>query len=61
MVGNSAEAEKRFKAAYEGERNTLQVVDAYGRFLAKRGRKDEALVYKAFDDVPRATRRSLPP
>ena len=47
-----AEAEKRFKAAYEGERNTLQVVDAYGRFLAKRGRKDEALkIYKAFDDV----------
>ena len=29
VVGNSAEAEKRFKAAYEGERNTLQVVDAY--------------------------------
>ena len=48
----AAEAEKRFKAAYEGERNTLQVVDAYGRFLAKRGRKDEALkVYKAFDEV----------
>ena len=29
VVGNPAEAEKRFKAAYEGERNTLQVVDAY--------------------------------
>jgi tetratricopeptide (TPR) repeat protein len=52
VVGNSAEAEKRFKAAYEGERNTLQVVDAYARFLAKQGRKDEALkIYKAFDDV----------
>jgi tetratricopeptide (TPR) repeat protein len=52
VTGNPAEAEKRFKAAYEGERNTLQVVDAYGRFLAKRGRKDEALkVYKAFDEV----------
>jgi tetratricopeptide (TPR) repeat protein len=52
VVGNSAEAEKRFKAAYEGERNTLQVVDAYGRFLAKRGRREEALaVYKAFDEV----------
>ncbi len=52
VVGNPAEAERRFKAAYEGERNTLQVVDAYGRFLAKRGRKDEALkVYKAFDEV----------
>ncbi len=52
VVGNPAEAERRFKAAYEGERNTLQVVDAYARFLAKRGRKDEALkVYKAFDEV----------
>lgn len=52
VVGNAPEAEKRFKAAYEGERNTLQVVDAYGRFLAKRGRKDEAIkVYKAFDEL----------
>ena len=52
VTGNPAEAERRFKAAYAGERNTLQVVDAYGRFLAKRGRKDEALkVYKAFDEV----------
>ena len=31
------EAEKRFKAAYAAARNTLQVVDAYARFLAKRG------------------------
>ncbi len=52
VIGNAKEAEKRFKAAYEGERNTLQVVDAYGRFLAKRGRKDEAVkVYKAFDEL----------
>ncbi len=52
VIGNPAEAEKRFKAAYEGERNTLQVVDAYARFLAKRGRRDEALkLYQAFDEV----------
>jgi tetratricopeptide (TPR) repeat protein len=52
VVGNADEAEQRFKAAYEGEKNTLQVVDAYGRFLAKRGRKDEAIaVYKAFDEL----------
>jgi tetratricopeptide (TPR) repeat protein len=52
VLGNSAEAEKRFKASYEGERNTLQVVDAYARFLAKRGRPDEALaLYKTFDDA----------
>ncbi|WP_244610464.1 tetratricopeptide repeat protein [Microvirga pakistanensis] len=52
VVGNVKEAEARFKAAYEGEKNTLQVVDAYGRFLAKRGRKNEAIaVYKAFDEL----------
>nr|WP_246505363.1 tetratricopeptide repeat protein [Microvirga antarctica] len=52
VVGNPVEAEKRFKAAYEGERNTLQVVDAYGRFLAKRGRRDEALaIYTTFDQA----------
>jgi tetratricopeptide (TPR) repeat protein len=52
VIGNADEAEKRFKAAYEGEKNTLQVVDAYGRFLAKRGKKAEALaVYKAFDEL----------
>lgn len=52
VIGNTNEAEKRFKAAYEGERNTLQVVDAYGRFLAKRGKRDEAIaVYKAFDEL----------
>nr|WP_324617339.1 tetratricopeptide repeat protein [Microvirga alba] len=52
VTGNPSEAEKRFKAAYEGERNTLQVVDAYARFLAKRGRRDEALaLYKSFDEV----------
>ncbi|MGO4574037.1 tetratricopeptide repeat protein [Microvirga sp. 2TAF3] len=55
VTNNPAEAEKRFKAAYESERNTLQVVDAYARFLAKRGRRDEALaLYKSFDEtVPR--------
>ncbi len=52
VVGNAREAEKRFKAAYQGEKNTLQVVDAYGRFLAKLGKKDEAIaVYKAFDEL----------
>ncbi|MBM6595919.1 tetratricopeptide repeat protein [Microvirga pudoricolor] len=52
LVGNNAEAEKRFKAAYDGERNTLQVVDAYARFEAKRGRKDEALaIYKTFEEA----------
>ncbi|MET0430271.1 MAG: tetratricopeptide repeat protein, partial [Microvirga sp.] len=52
LTGNAPEAEKRFKAAYEGERNTLQVVDAYARFEARRGRKDEALtIYKTFEEA----------
>jgi tetratricopeptide (TPR) repeat protein len=36
------EAEKRFKAAYVSERNTLRLVDAYARFLARRGSREEA-------------------
>jgi tetratricopeptide (TPR) repeat protein len=52
LTGNSAEAERRLKAAYEAGRTTLQAVDAYGRFLAKRGRKDEAVaVYADFEKV----------
>ncbi|HEY8382948.1 MAG TPA: tetratricopeptide repeat protein [Microvirga sp.] len=52
ITGNTAEAERRFKAAYEGERNTLQVVDAYGRFEAKRGNRDEAVrIYTTFDNT----------
>ena len=52
VIGNPPEAEQAVpQAAYEGERTTLQVVDAYARFLAKRGsRKDEAIaVYTEFD------------
>ncbi|WP_245410963.1 tetratricopeptide repeat protein [Microvirga flavescens] len=51
-TGNTAEAEKRFKNAYENGRNTLQIVDAYARFEAARGRKDEALaIYQAFEEA----------
>jgi tetratricopeptide (TPR) repeat protein len=51
-TGNTAEAETRLKAAYEAERNTLRVVDAYARFQAKRGNKDKAIeLYKGFEAV----------
>jgi tetratricopeptide (TPR) repeat protein len=55
VTGNPAEAERRYKAAYEGERNTLQVVDAYARFEARRGNKDAAInIFTTFDNtVPR--------
>ena len=50
LTGNPAEAERRLKAAYDVERNTLRVVDAYARFEAKRGNRDRAIeIYKTFD------------
>lgn len=50
LLGNGAEASKRLKSAYEGEKTSLRVVDAYGRHLARRGEREEARkVYEAFD------------
>jgi tetratricopeptide (TPR) repeat protein len=50
LVGNMAEAERRLKAAYEAERSTLRIVDAYARFESRRGRRDAALAaYTAFE------------
>jgi tetratricopeptide (TPR) repeat protein len=52
FLGNLPEAERRLKAAYEAERNTLRVVDAYGRFESRRGNRDAALAaYTEFDRV----------
>jgi tetratricopeptide (TPR) repeat protein len=52
LGGDKAEAEKRFKSAYEAEKNTLRLVDAYARFLASRGQRDEAKkIYQAFNEV----------
>jgi tetratricopeptide (TPR) repeat protein len=42
------EAERRFESAYKAESGTFRVVDAYGRFLARRGKKAEAL--KVFNE-----------
>ena len=52
---NVPEATKRMKAAYESEKNTLRVVDAYARFLSRQGQIEEAKkVYQAFEElVPR--------
>ena len=52
LAGNNAEAGKRLKAAYEGEKTTLRIVDTYARFLAKRGEREEAKkIYLAFDQL----------
>jgi tetratricopeptide (TPR) repeat protein len=50
--GLGAEATKRMKAAYDSEKNTLRLVDAYARFMARHGDPDEARrAYAAFAQV----------
>ena len=52
LAGDTAEAERRFRTVYAVERNTLRIVDAYARFLASHGRRDEAIsLYKEFGEV----------
>ena len=52
MMGDKAEAAKRFKSAYGADKSTLRLVDAYGRFLSRTGDKDGALkVYQDFDAI----------
>jgi predicted Zn-dependent protease len=50
LAGNPAEAEKRLAAAYQIDQSTLRVVDAYGRFLARKGdRAGSRQVYEAYE------------
>jgi tetratricopeptide (TPR) repeat protein len=52
VTGDGAEAERRLKLAYEAERNTLRVVDAYARNQARRGHPEVALAaYSEFEKV----------
>ena len=52
MMGDKAEAGKRLKAAYDGDKSTLRLVDAYGRFLSRSGDEAGALqVYQDFDAI----------
>lgn len=52
LAGNSAEARKRLNAAYQAEKTSLRVVDAWGRFLARHGEADAArTVYQDFDKL----------
>lgn len=50
MVGDKPQqAEQLLQAAYEGDSNTLRIVEAYGRMLSQRGNKDKAAsVFEAF-------------
>jgi tetratricopeptide (TPR) repeat protein len=48
-LGNPVEAQRRLKAAYDGDKNTLRLADAYGRFLSRHGDMDGAKkVYEDF-------------
>lgn len=49
MLGQREMALARMKSAFEGEKQTLRLVDAYGRMLSGHGKREEALaVYKEF-------------
>ena len=49
QLGNSSEARRRLKSAYEADKNTLRFADAYARFLAAHGDVDGAKnVYRGF-------------
>jgi tetratricopeptide (TPR) repeat protein len=52
-VGNDEpDATKAFTAAYQLDKNTLRLVDAYGRFLSQHGQNEEAIrAYETFDVV----------
>ena len=52
LTGNGSEALKRLKAAYDAEKNTLRLADAYARCLARHGDRDGAKqVYENFSHV----------
>ena len=52
MMGDQATAGTRLAAAYNGDKSTLRLVDAYGRFLSRHGDKGQAQqVYEDFNQV----------
>jgi tetratricopeptide (TPR) repeat protein len=49
-AGQNKEAGRRLERAYKADPNALRVVEAYGSWLSRNGRMDEALqVFKTFD------------
>ena len=52
LVGDKGEAERRLKAAYDADHNTLRIVDGYARFEAAAGRTDLAIqAYSEFEQI----------
>jgi tetratricopeptide (TPR) repeat protein len=52
LLGNAPEAAKRLKAAYEAEKNTLRLADAYARSLDRHGDVNGAK--QIYEDIARA-------
>ena len=55
LAGNKKEAGKRFERAHKLDATALRLVEAYGSWLSRNGKKDDALkMFKAFDaQLPR--------
>ena len=52
VLNDFRNAQKRMKAAYSADKNTLRLADAYARFMARHGDRDAAIAaYQAFDQV----------
>ncbi len=52
LLGNAPEAAKRLKAAYDGEKNTLRLADAYARDLDRHGdAKTAKQIYEDFERI----------
>jgi len=52
VAGHRRDAAKRFENAYKLDPTALRVAQAYGSFLSRQGKKDEALkVFTAFDEA----------
>jgi tetratricopeptide (TPR) repeat protein len=50
LVNNPAEALKRLQSSFKADRNSLRLVDAYARYLARHGRIEEAkTAYEEYD------------
>ncbi len=52
VANNVPEASRRLKTAYESDKNTLRLVDAYARFMSRQGGAAQAIeIYQAFDQI----------
>ena len=52
VLGDFPEAQRRLKSAYDADKKTLRLVDAYGRFVSRHGDKAEALkIYQDFNTL----------